>query len=99
MDVRGFIIGIIWIVIGAISVTTMWIGGVNTWTYLFVGILIFLSLIFTIVLGFGLGLREFHGPESPKKTARKLEEEIKTMRGEIKDIKQVVDEIRKTLEE
>jgi len=91
LDYRAIIVVACWIAIAIISSVIFWVGGVNLWNNISVGLLVFTALIITFGLSFGL--KPEKKPEIP------LLSELQSINAKIDELKKEVENIKKIIEE
>jgi len=91
MDIRAVIIASSWIAVTIISVVYIWIGGVNVWNNLSVGLLVFVAFIITFGVAFGLKVE--------RKPEMQLMSELKSIRSKLDELMKEIEEIKKAIEE
>jgi len=91
MDIRAVIIASSWIAVTIISVVYIWIGGVNVWNNLSVGLLVFTAFIITFGVAFGLRVE--------RKPEMQLLSELKNIRSKLDELMKEIEEIKKAIEE
>lgn len=96
METRSLIVLAAWISLSIVSVVFVWIGGANLWNYIFVGLLIFLALGITVVVGFGLAEEEWKQKRKPE---TELLNQLRNIEERMDRLTKMVEEIKKALEE
>jgi len=91
VDIRAVIIASSWIAVTVISVVYIWVGGVNVWNSISVGLLVFAAFI--IMFGVAFGLKVERKPEM------QLLSELKNIKSKLDDLVKEVEEIKKAIEE
>ncbi len=82
-----------WISITIISSVIFWVGGVNLWNNVSVGLLIFTAFIVTITIGSG------HGMVLETKPELQILSELQNIETKLDLLSKEVEEIKKTMEE
>ncbi len=97
MDSRAAIIASCWFAIAIISAMYIFVGGVNLWTNIIVGLLVFVAFILTFAVAFGLeGMRQ----ESPVTKAKiQMSTELTEIKSSVSELAKKVDAIQKELNE
>jgi len=87
------VVGTCWIAVAIISSVIFWVGGVNIWNNISVGLLVFTAFIVTIVIGTG------HGVVLETKPEHVLSSELQDIRTKLDTLLKEVEAIKKTIEE
>jgi len=90
MESRAAIVATCWIAIAIISAVFIWVGGVNIWNNISVGLLVFTAFIVTFGVGFGL---------KEKKPEIELLREMSNIKMKLDELTKIVEEIKKAIEE
>jgi membrane protein implicated in regulation of membrane protease activity len=102
MEVRGFIIGSVWLAIMVTAATYIWIGKITWATDIAVGLLFSVGLIMTIILAFGLEYFQTMMMDKERPSTKELTQiskELTEMRSMVVELTKKVDAIQKELQE
>ena len=75
----------------------IWVGRVTLWTDIAVGLLTFMALILTVIVGFGLEYMQQQRPSS--RALVEMTTELSDIKSKISELAKKVDSIQKELEE
>ncbi|KYH40251.1 MAG: hypothetical protein AYL32_012780 [Candidatus Bathyarchaeota archaeon B26-2] len=91
MDTRAIIIISCWIAVTVISSVYIWVGGIDIWVNISVGLLVFTAFIITF--GVGLGFKPERKPEiTLQNELRDIKTKLEILMKEIEEIKKVIEE-------
>ena len=102
MEVRGWIIGSMWLAIMVTAATYIWIGKISWETDIAVGSLFAVGLIMTIVLAFGLEYLQTMMMDKERPSTKELTQiskELAEMMSMVGELAKKVDAIQKELQE
>ncbi len=99
MDSRAAIVASCWIAVAIISAVYIWVGGINVWNNIVVGLLVFMAFIITFGVGFRLARFQQGEEKARAKPEIQLLNELQNIKSKLDELTKEVEEIKKVIEE